>query len=150
MWVQYHVSTLLSLVNKDLHVHVPVKNIVHVFTTNIHYLWKCTCRFRRCNFVKVHTSLWGIRCMKIRRSNFYKINQIFKKVWVNFNVNHVGQFWGICELEWSLIVFSCLKNKQCKIKSSLNICLRYMWTLTQSCNTVYFQPKITKWLEAHL
>ena len=31
-----HVSTFLSLVNKDL----PVKNIV--FTTNIHYLWKTT------------------------------------------------------------------------------------------------------------
>ena len=61
VWNQ--VSTFLSLVNKDL----PVKNIV--FTTNIHYLWKGTLslkgyRSRRCNFVKVYTSLWGIHCIK--------------------------------------------------------------------------------------
>ena len=35
-WVRNHVSTFLSIVNKDL----PVKNIV--FSTNIHSLWKGT------------------------------------------------------------------------------------------------------------
>ena len=36
MRVRNHMSTFLSLVNKDL----PVNNIV--FTSNIHYLWKGT------------------------------------------------------------------------------------------------------------